>query len=133
MPKYIYISVLFLCFQSCTSDISSDDHEESNVEGQNSQFIPTDPLEAIENEIIKNPNSTNVYLKRALYFKENRDYGKAIEDINRALSITPDVSILQYHKAAILYEFAVQKQDITFLDEAKIYVCLLYTSDAADE
>ena len=88
----------------------------------NPQPIVVDPLKAIESEIIENPNSTNVYLKRALYYKENREYEKAIEDINRALSLTPDVSILQYHKAAILYEYAVQKQDVTYLDESKIYL-----------
>ena len=31
-----------------------------------------DYITTIENEIIKKPNSPNVYLKRALYFQENR-------------------------------------------------------------
>ena len=122
MLRYILISTLFLLIQSCTNNVSSDNQEETNVESVDKQQISIDPLEAIEEEIIRNPNSTNVYLKRALYYKDKREFSKAIEDINRALSITPDVSILQYHKAAILYEFAVQKQDVTFLDEAKIYL-----------
>ena len=122
MLRYILISTLFLLIQSCTNNVSSDNQEETNVESTDSQQISIDPLEVIEEEIIRNPNSTNVYLKRALYYKDKREFSKAIEDINRALSITPDVSILQYHKAAILYEFAVQKQDVTFLDESKIYL-----------
>ncbi|MEC7005751.1 MAG: hypothetical protein VXW95_05920, partial [Bacteroidota bacterium] len=122
MLRYILISTLILLFQSCTNNTSLVNQEETNVENNSNQQLSFDPLEAIEEEIIKNPNSINVYLKRALYYKEKREFSKAIEDINRALSITPDVSILQYHKAAILYEFAVQKQDITFLDEAKIYL-----------
>ena len=122
MLRYILISTLILLFQSCTNNTSLVNQEETNVENNSNQLPSIDPLEAIEEEIIKNPNSINVYLKRALYYKEKREFSKAIEDINRALSITPDVSILQYHKAAILYEFAVQKQDITFLDEAKIYL-----------
>ena len=122
MLRYILISTLFLLVQSCTNNTSLVNQEETNVENNSNQQLSIDPLKAIEEEIIKNPNSINVYLKRALYYKEKREFSKAIEDINRALSITPDVSILQYHKAAILYEFAVQKQDITFLDEAKIYL-----------
>ena len=122
MLRYILISTLFLLTQSCTNNGSSGNQEETNVESTGNQQISLDPLEAIEEEIIRNPNSTNVYLKRALHYKEKKEFSKAIEDINRALSITPDVSILQYHKAAILYEFAVQKQDVTFLDESKIYL-----------
>ena len=101
MLRYILISTLILLFQSCTNNTSLVNQEETNVENNSNQLPSIDPLEAIEEEIIKNPNSINVYLKRALYYKEKREFSKAIEDINRALSITPDVSILQYNKDAI--------------------------------
>ena len=70
-------------------------------------------LYEIDKEIINNPKSPNVYLKRALYHQNKRNLNSALEDINRALSITPDLSFLKYHKASILYELAVFNQDIS--------------------
>ena len=79
-------------------------------------------LYKIDKEIINNPKSPNVYLKRALYHQNKRNFNSALEDINRALSITPDLSFLKYHKASILYELAVFNQDISLIDESKIYL-----------
>lgn len=79
-------------------------------------------LYEIDKEIINNPKSPNVYLKRALYHQNKRNFNSALEDINRALSITPDLSFLKYHKASILYELAVFNQDISLIDESKIYL-----------
>tara|TARA_Y100001933_G_scaffold110662_1_gene110747 strand:+ start:211 stop:1281 length:1071 start_codon:yes stop_codon:yes gene_type:complete len=119
---YIFIALILIQCESNDSQNSSNSLSDDDQLNHSAQLVEIDPLRAIEKEIIENPNSTNVYLKRALYYKENREYEKAIEDINRALSLAPDVSILQYHKAAILYEYAVQKQDVTYLDESKIYL-----------
>ena len=81
-----------------------------------------DELHEIDKEIINNPKSPNVYLKRALYHQNKRNFSSALDDINRALSITPDLSFLKYHKASILYELAVFNQDISLIDESKIYL-----------
>jgi tetratricopeptide (TPR) repeat protein len=86
----------------------------------NSNF--NNELYDIDKEIINNPKSPNVYLKRALYHQNKRNFNSALEDINRALSITPDLSFLKYHKASILYELAVFNQDISLIDESKIYL-----------
>ena len=52
-------------------------------------------LYEIDKEIISNPKSPNVYLKRALYHHQNkRNLNSALDDINRALSITPDLFII---------------------------------------
>ena len=86
----------------------------------NSNF--NNELYDIDKEIINNPKSPNVYLKRALYHQNKRNFNSALEDINRALSITPDLSFLKYHKASILYELAVSNQAISLIDESKIYL-----------
>ena len=88
MLRYIIISTFFLLVQSCTNNTSLVNQEETNVENNSNQQPSIDPLEAIEEEIIKNPNSINVYLKRALYYKEKREFSKAIEDINSCLLYT---------------------------------------------
>ena len=67
-------------------------------------------------EIVQNPESQCIF-ERALYYQRERQFGRALEDINRALNLAPDVSILQYHKASILYEYAVYEQDISLLDD----------------
>ena len=118
MKKFVIISFLFL---GCARQIEKLPVEDSD--GDSTSITSSiDYITTIENEIIKKPNSPNVYLKRALYFQENRKLNKALEDINRALTLAPDVSFLKYHKAAILYELAVYNQDISSLDESKIYL-----------
>ena len=109
----------------CNSNNSKKDlsEDESILVDNNSNFQSnSNSLFDIDKEIINNPKSPNVYLKRALYYQEKRNFISALEDINRALSITPDVSFLKYHKAAILYELAVFKQDVSMIDESKLYL-----------
>ena len=111
---------IFLFFASCNS--KSNQTSKSEIHDPVKSIDAIDNLYDIDKEIIKNPKSPNVYLKRALYYQEKRNFTAALSDINRALSITPDVSFLQYHKAAILYELAVFNQDISLIDESKIYL-----------
>ena len=111
---------IFLFFASCNS--TSNQTSKSEIDDPVKSIDAIDNLYDIDKEIIKNPKSPNVYLKRALYYQEKRNFTAALSDINRALSITPDVSFLQYHKAAILYELAVFNQDISLIDESKIYL-----------
>ena len=117
MRNFIFI---FLFFISCNS--TTNESHQSEIADQVKTIDKIDNLYDIDKEIIKNPKSPNVYLKRALYYQEKRNFTNALSDINRALSITPDVSFLQYHKAAILYELAVFNQDISLIDESKIYL-----------
>lgn len=118
MKKIIILSLLFVACNNSPVEKSEPTEIVSNlVEDQ-----PIDPLSIIEKEIIQKPSSPNVYLKRALYFQEKRRFPQALEDINRSLQLAPDVTFLKYHKAAILYEYAVYNQDISLLDESKIYL-----------
>ena len=116
--RNLIIIILFLT--SCSS--TTNQLHQSEIADQAKTIDKIDNLYDIDKEIIKNPKSPNVYLKRALYYQEKRNFTNALSDINRALSITPNVSFLQYHKAAILYELAVFNQDISLIDESKIYL-----------
>ncbi len=115
--------VIFICFLLTGCGLSAD--QSNNLESSEDSIISQnilDPITVLENEIISKPNSPNVYYKRAIYFQEKRKFNEALEDINRALILAPDATFLKYQKAAILYEFAVYNQDISLLDESKIYL-----------
>ena len=79
-------------------------------------------IERIEQEIVENPESPNVYLKRSLYRRSELNYDGAIEDINLALKITPDVAELNYQKAELLFQKGIYKSDVSLVDEAEIYL-----------
>jgi len=123
MKKTIFILIASIACITCTNN-SVETSDVSNAMDKDSILVEkvATPLSQIQKEIISNPESPNVYLKRALYYQKERQFGRALEDINRALNLAPDVSILQYHKASILYEYAVYEQDISLLDEAKLYL-----------
>jgi tetratricopeptide (TPR) repeat protein len=118
MKKIIILSFLFI---ACNNS-PSEKKEPAETSSKFVQDQSVDELSIIEKEIIQKPSSPNVYLKRALYFQEKRKFSKALEDINRSLQLAPDVTFLKYHKAAILYEYAVYTQDVSLLDESKIYL-----------
>ena len=118
MKKLLFISFFIIGCSSNNNDKSIVvENKPPNVNSNQSN-----ELYKIDKEIISNPKSPNVYLKRALYHQNKRNFSSALEDINRALSITPDLSFLKYHKASILYELAVFKQDVSLIDESKIYL-----------
>ena len=122
MRQILFITLMLLgCNSNNSKNVQTEDKTVLVDNNLNSQ-INSNSLFDIDKEIINNPKSPNVYLKRALYYQEKRNFISALEDINRALSITPNVSFLKYHKAAILYELAVFKQDVSMIDESKIYL-----------
>jgi|GEM_PF-2302188 len=79
-------------------------------------------LSEIEQEILNNPKSSNPYYKRAIYYRNNNNYVLAIEDINRALKISPEASMLNYEKANLLYNYGLNQSDQSMIDNAKIYL-----------
>tara|TARA_B110001450_G_scaffold182917_1_gene170926 strand:- start:472 stop:1512 length:1041 start_codon:yes stop_codon:yes gene_type:complete len=118
MKKLLFISFFVIGCNSNNNQNTLVVEKESAIVNSNLN----NELYEIDKEIINNPKSPNVYLKRALYHQNKRNFNSALEDINRALSITPDLSFLKYHKASILYELAVFNQDISLIDESKIYL-----------
>ena len=127
MKKLLFISFFII---GCNSGSDEKIPLEENVPAIVNSNLNNELYE-IDKEIISNPKSPNVYLKRALYHQNKRNLNSALDDINRALSITPDLSFLKYHKASILYELAVINQDISLIDESKIYLdnCIKEDSD----
>ena len=118
MKKLLFISFFIVgCNSNSEQKISVVENEPATVNTNSNN-----ELYEIDKEIINNPKSPNVYLKRALYHQNKKNFNSALDDINRALSITPDLSFLKYHKASILYELAVFTQDISLIDESKIYL-----------
>ena len=105
-----------------SSKKNKSDSVNSKVQNVNSLNNYDLNLNDINNYIIQKPESSNGYYKRSIYYKNRNKYQLAIEDINRAITVSPDAAILNYTKAEILYEFAVFNQDVSMIDECKIYL-----------
>ncbi len=115
--KYIHILLISLLFLQCTNE---DKKQETTP--QQHETIDPNSIEAIEQDILDNPESPNVYLKRANYFARKAEFGKAIDDINRALTITPDVPEINFQKAELLFNKAGKDINPLLYDQAEIYL-----------
>lgn len=96
--------------------------EPSEVAPNVEEEVAKSTLEEINQEILENPESPNGYYKRAYYFKEQYDFEKAIQDINRALKLTPDVPALTFLKADILFNQASYNQNPVLYEQSEIYL-----------
>jgi len=117
--KYLpFIFSLFLLI-SC-----KDTEEKKDIPKVDETLVKIDQnsLTAIEQAIIENPESPNAYTKRSYYYAKKGDYKKAIADINRALTITPNVASLNFTKAELLFNQAGSEQNPLLYDQSEIYL-----------
>ena len=132
---------LFFCSCDSESNRINNQNEISNEVIQNDSsstelnaaYYFNEKLSDIENAIILNPSSPNVYYKRAIYYKLRKKYSLALEDINRSIKLSPDAAIFNFEKADILFEFGVFKMDVSKIDEAEIYLDHTLTLDKSLE
>lgn len=117
---FIIISTLFLQCKNGNKEekeilINQEINEEKEVDHSNS-------LKAIEQQIIENPESPNGYTKRSYYYAKQGDLKKALEDINRALTITPDEPSLNFTKGELLFNQAGMTLNSLLYDQSEIYL-----------
>jgi len=108
---------------SC-AEVPSENEPTTESDGQFDSLMVEEKskIELLNEAIIENPESPNSYYRRADYFHKNKEFNKAIDDINRAIKLAPDNGAMTYAKAEILYDAALYKGDITYLDDAEIYL-----------
>lgn len=120
--RLIYILIV-LFFTNCEMEKESNTNsKETAKKNTKAKIIKNLSLSEIEQEIINNPKSSNPYYKRAIYYKNKQEYVLAIEDINRALNLSPEASMLNYEKANLLYNYGLNQADQSMIDNAKIYL-----------
>lgn len=120
--KHLYIISFAILLLQCKSDQSN---AKKILEAEANTKIETDDsnsLKAIEQQIIDHPESPNGYTKRSYYYAKQGDLKRAIEDINRALIITPKEASLNFTKAELLFNQAGKNLNALLYDQSEIYL-----------
>lgn len=121
--KYIYLIPFSLLIFQCKSDDSNAKKILETEEAKKTITVDeSDSLKAIEQQIIDNPESPNGYTKRSYYYAKQGDLKKAIDDINRALIITPKEASLNFTKAELLFNQAGKNLNALLYDQSEIYL-----------
>ncbi len=119
---YTSIFVLAMVFYACKEAPKKEAENPGEIEKIVPEEIEVSQLDLINDEIIEKPNSPNGYYKRAMYYKSVFDFPKALEDINRALKVTPKAAELNYAKGDILFNKAGADQDPKLYESAVVYL-----------
>lgn len=69
-----------------------------------SDVKPLTFLDSISNMIVSNPNNSNNYYRRALFFYKEGEYDQALADIERAINIDDSVAEYFYLEGNIYYD-----------------------------
>lgn len=85
IKRHISFIVLVFCMFSC--DFNSD-----NTNTNQDKEDQKDPIEQLSAEIIEDPNDPNLYVKRAMAYRNNQMMQLAIRDAERAIVIDSTVS-----------------------------------------
>lgn len=121
--KYIYLVILSAFLLQCKND---DSKAKKILEAENTKssvkIDNSNSLDAIEQQIIENPESPNGYTKRSYYYAKQGDLKRAIDDINRALIITPNEASLNFTKAELLFNQAGKDLNALLYDQSEIYL-----------
>lgn len=92
-------SIGLMMMSSCANDSVIQEEEESSLKS-----APQDYIEELSDDIIENPNDPNLYIKRALAYRDRKLMELAIKDANRALAI--DSTVSYFHQVMGELEFS---------------------------
>lgn len=87
--KWILVFLIGLGFSSCNE---GGEHTQEARSEPTEKAPPSDAIEVLNAEIIDDPNNPNLYVKRALMFRDRQMLDKAIRDAQRAIAIDSTVS-----------------------------------------
>lgn len=90
---------------SCGESKSSGSDIQEDIAVVDSTSIEDLSLEGINQQIVDNPGSSNGFYRRSKYNSEKGEFRNALDDIDRALQIDPEVDFLLYERAKILMSF----------------------------
>ena len=98
----LFTGALVSCGDDSQSASSESAAKNETADSTKHQKVGKQLLEDINQQIIENPGSSNGFYRRAKYHAENQQLVEALDDIDRALQIDPDVDFLNYERAKIL-------------------------------
>lgn len=94
----------------------------SQAEKSDNKIDDSNSLKDIEQQIIENPESPNGYTKRSFYYAKQGDLKRALDDINRALTIMPNEPSLNFTKGELLFNQAGKTLNALLYDQSEIYL-----------
>src|SRR5688572_12334146 len=83
----IFVALIAICLMSCDSARKSDSDISRSGSNQEVDFI-----ESLNERIVAKPNDPNLYVKRAMAYRDRKMMQLAIRDAQRALAIDSTVS-----------------------------------------
>jgi tetratricopeptide (TPR) repeat protein len=98
VKNLLFVISLMLAF-ACNPDSNS----KSSVVSYTDEN-PLTYLDSISDVIVKDPNNSNNYYRRALFFYQEREYDQAMADIERAINIDDSVAEYFYLEGNIYYD-----------------------------
>lgn len=120
--KYTYLFFISILLIQCKTNTSNEKKILETEHKVTKEIDHSNSLKSIEQQIIENPESPNGYTKRSYYYSKNGDLKRAIDDINRALTLTPDVPDLNFTKAELLFNQAGKNLNALLYDQSEIYL-----------
>ncbi len=98
--KNIFFILIILLIYSC--DLTEDNKGSSITENMGDD--PISALDSLSQNIVNDPNNSNTYYQRGLYFYDEGEFDQALNDINRALEVDSMVAQYHYVKGNIYYD-----------------------------
>ena len=106
--KYVLPLLVMVVLVSC--DRGRESITTANTEAKRIPQVlsPDARLDSLNKVIRENPESPNGYHKRSQFYKEQGMIGKAREDLNICINMSPETSIFYLEKAQLLYALSAQ-------------------------
>jgi tetratricopeptide (TPR) repeat protein len=98
VKKFLFVISILLAV-ACNPDSNSNTYIVSDSDSK-----PMTYLDSISNVIVEDPNNSNNYYRRALFFYREGEYDQALADIERAINIDDSVAEYFYLEGNIYYD-----------------------------
>ncbi|HAE31242.1 MAG TPA: hypothetical protein DCF89_09010 [Flavobacteriales bacterium] len=106
---HYFSGTLLLLIAVCCGDNTTVNEKLATISADESNSsLPQAQLDSLNKKIRENPDSPNGYFLRSQYYVEQGLLGKAREDLNMCINMSPETAIFYLEKAKLLYQLSAQ-------------------------